>query len=346
MALSSAGLLLGIDATYAANLTPTGCSLTRPEALAAFGADPARPFLSDQGNAVSATNAPSTAGTSISGTEASTSFVTELIAQRRVQETQICPVGFERIGGICQLVRKNVLQERSSSARSKPSTMTSLTGRAPSTQPRPPARPADLEIKPESGAKGSNAFWAEAFYDYEKRTGLGSPLAPASRAQQTSEFLFGGDHTFQNGDTRLVLGALGSFSRINQSFSRSVPNAIQDTLYTVDLSNVNGGNFLPPNNLYDYVIPTNHSFTTQERQTLSGFGGGITASISRGGFFSDGLFKFNLLNLTRTSTSSDTYLRQLSIAQVNDNEQNFADQVGCISVLDSSGESLFPTRIR
>ncbi len=345
LAFCVVGLSLYANAGFAQqHLTPTGCDLNsyalgnaqfnadvNALAQSTYQNDAAKKYLTSKGNTVSAAGAPSTPGTSLSGTEASTSFMTELVAQRRVQEAQICPSGYEKIGGICQPLRRKVVQERVATSRTDTGTMTSLTRRS-TTVPAPSAKPADFAAKP-SDTQGLNAIWSEAFYDYERRTGLGSAASPASRSQQTSSLLFGADHSFQNGDTQLVLGALGSLTRIRQSFSTPVSNALQDTLFTVDLSNVQFGNY-PAGSLYDYIIPTNHTISVQQQQSLSGGGGGLTASISRGGFFSDGIFKFDLLNLTRTTVRSETYARDLNIKQTQQANQG---QAGCIEVVNSLG---------
>jgi hypothetical protein len=336
---------LGIGHAYAANSVATGCSLNSSQnpdptqqalanqaAQAQFAQDPAKAFLTNAGNTISASSSASASGTSLSGTEASTSLVSELIAQRRVQEALICPAGFDKIGGICQPSRKITSVERSSGSRSKSSPMTSLTGNAPSVQATPQAKPSEVHFEPQY-ANSTNAVWAEAFYDFEKRTGLGSALSPASRTQETYGTVFGADRAFRVGDTQLVLGALGSVSKINQSFSPTSSSGLQNTTFSVDLTNFG----YTGNTIYDYNIAVNHSLVTQEQQTLSGAGGGFTASISRGGFFSDGLFKFDLLDLTRTGVSSDTHPTQLTINKVEQQGQSvnggpLGAQDGCIAV--------------
>ena len=236
--------LLSVEVAYAANNVATGCNLhsfnnPAPDPLvdaaakAKFGADPAIKYLTDVGNTVLGSSS-GTAGTGLSGTDASTSFVTELIAQRRVQEAQVCQAGFEKVGGVCQSSRNKVASEKPS--RTKPSSVSSGTGKPSSALTSRDRRPDGAEFKPEAVAQPVNAIWSEAFYDFEKRSGLGTALAPASRTQQTSGMLFGGDRTFRVGDTQLILGVLGSMSRTKQSFSPTTSNVSQDTTFTVDLS--------------------------------------------------------------------------------------------------------------
>src|SRR5262245_3949527 len=45
------------------------------------------------------------AGSALSSAEASTTQVLEVVAQRRIQETQACAIGFVRISGTCQPLR-------------------------------------------------------------------------------------------------------------------------------------------------------------------------------------------------------------------------------------------------
>jgi hypothetical protein len=77
---------------------------------------------------------------------------------------------------------------------------------------------------------------------------------------------------------------------------------------------------------FDYQVLTNHAVENQETQTLNGGSLGLTASVGRGGFFSDSLVKVDLLNLKRTSTTFDTYNSVFNPGLVN------TVDVGCIFV--------------
>ena len=331
-------LIVSFDVAYAQS--QPNCSLTfnannqlSQQQLAQLQSIPGSQYFTNAGNLISTPGTLGAAASSISATEASTSVVTELIASRRVQEAKVCSAGYENVGGVCQPVRTKV-SERRSSPQPKSSSMTSIWGTTP---PAPTSQTGRQDLQPTLQTQfeplPSKSIWSEAVYDYEKRSGLGTPLAPASRTQQTSELLFGGDHTFRNGDTQLVVGALGSLSTIKQTFNSS-SNSNQNTIFSVDLSNPTFGAqaydpALGPV-VFDYTIPTNHAFASQEQQTLKGGGGGLTASLTRGGFFSDSLFKADFMDLNRTTVSSDTYATQLTNA-IFEQQQNGQD--GCINVV-------------
>jgi hypothetical protein len=326
VSLAFLGLIASFDAASAQ--PPTGCNLNTlggpantlgPGQLPFYQSLPGSQYFTNAGNTVAGSSTPAS-GTSISAVEASTSVVTELVAGRRVQEAMACSVGYEKVGGVCQPVRTRTASERRYTP--KPSSMTSISGTAPS-QTASPSRQQGPQFQTEAQPERltSNAVWSEAFYDYENRSGLGTALAPASRTQQTSELLFGGDHTFRSGDTQLIVGALGSISSIKQTFSSS-SNVVQNTSYSAPVTD----NFGVTTN-FDYVLPASHSINSQEDQTLKGGGGGLTASITHGGLFADGLFKSDFLNLNRNSLSSDTYPTQLSAVF-----NNVGPQLGCINV--------------
>lgn len=305
---------LGMQGADAAN-TPTNCTAAVPPG---FGGA----YFTNAGNTTSPASA--AAGTTISGSEASTSLATELLAQRRVQEAQSCPVGFIKVGGICQ--RENKAKPETTRSR------TSLSGG----QPVQPLQSRQVQDAPSPGFQ--SAVWGQAFTDYEQRSGLGSALAPASRTQRTDGLLFGADHVVQSGDGQVVLGLLGSVSQTQQDF-RSSTSGSQPTTYTIDLSKIAGSGYPinDPTSIYDYVDLTNHLVQNQETQTLKGGSIGATASISRGGYFSDGLFKADFLNLTRTTSVLDTFNSQLDVAAF---EQNGFGHNGCINLVDQFGNPL------
>jgi hypothetical protein len=143
---------------------------------------------------------------------------------------------------------------------------------------------------------------------------LGTAAAPASRSQRSSGLLFGADHTFQSENGQVLLGVLGGLSETTQNFTRS-SSGQQWTDYNVDISRV--WNSVPRGTTYDYQVLTNHALQNQETQTLKGGDLGLTAAVSRGGFFSDSLVKMDLLNLNRTPTTFDTFDSQLNVPYVN-----------------------------
>lgn len=344
------GFILASGMAYAQNKTPggaTGCSLNanadaqvNADAKARFGANPR--YLTSQGN-FTGPGSSGGGGTSVTGTEASTTMVAELVAQRRVQEALSCPIGYTRINGSCQPERRTVTDERASRSLPKTGSMTSLTGKTPSSSAT--SKTDERKLTPQTDiipALSSNAVWSEAFYDYERRTGLGTTQAPADRTQQTFGMVFGADRTLRSGDTQLVLGALGSLSSTKQSFNSS-SSAIQNTTYTIDLFQQGVATY-QPGDVYDYVFPMTHAFSTFEQQTLKGGGVGLTASVSRGGFFADGLFKADFLTLKRTTLASDAYLATLNVNSFEQKGQG-KGQDGCINVVNNNGlngPELFP----
>jgi hypothetical protein len=308
---------LTMQAADAANNTPTNCNaaLTPP----GFGGA----YFTNAGNTTSPASA--VAGTTISGSEASTSLATELLAQRRIQEAQSCPVGYIKVGGLCQPENKIKKQE----------VRLSRPRRAPSDEP--PVQRLQPRQTQEASSPSLNAVWGQAFTDYEQRTGLGTALAPASRTQRTDGLLFGTDRVIQSGDGQIVLGILGSLSDTKQDF-RSSSSGSQPTTYTIDLSKIAFAGYPnDPSSIYDYVDSTNHLLQNQETQTLRGGGLGLTASLSRGGYFSDGLFKADFLNLSRASSFLDTFNSQLDVAAF---EQFGFGHNGCINTVDQFGNPL------
>jgi hypothetical protein len=319
----------GMGVAYAqAPVQPTNCSLNfsggklTTQEIQQLRTIPGNRYFTDRGNTVSSQTAGSS--TSVASVETSTAIVTEMIAERRMQEAVACPAGYENVRGICQPIRARIA-ERPSNSQTKSSSMTSIVG-----SPRGPQRtkPRDLVVneQPVLEERRQNGIWSEILYDSEKRTGLGTASAPASRTQQTVEMLVGGDQTFRYGDTQLVLGGLGSLSSIKQSFSSS-SSAVQDTSF---IARVDPGLFIDSNgqgvSAFEYVIPTEHSFVNSQKQTLKGGAVGLTASWTRGGFFSDGLFKANISQLDRTSTSAETYATQLTNLSIDSDPA----QLGCI----------------
>jgi hypothetical protein len=318
--------LLSAQAAFAG--PPIGCNSNFPSPPAVAASPPAQfqnlPYFTNQGE--QGASGAASAGTSVASVEASTSLMTEMVAQRRVQAAQACPVGFVNVDGICQPVRR--ASERSSTPRPKSSAGTSVSGGAPSTSP---TKGSNLPLKPEPDLAplAANGVWSEGLYDYEQRSGLGTALAPASRSQQTSGLIFGADHTFQSGGTQIIFGGLGSLSVTKQNFNNST-SATQNTTYSVDLNKVDPFTY-PTTSVFDYTFPMSHALANQEQQTLTGGSGGLSASVSRGGFFFDSLFNAGFQNLNRTSTGSDTFLGTMKVASF---EQGGAtpSQNGCIAL--------------
>jgi outer membrane immunogenic protein len=301
--LLSAALLLSSQSAYAA--PPTGCDPLI--SVPGFGGN----YFSNNVDVSPAISGP--AGTAVAAVEATTSIATEQVALRRVQEAQICPAGTTKIDGVCKPVaRKPAEPRRSTSSR------TAVTGPKQYLK----SQPSD-ESQPFTG---SNAVWAQAFTDYEQRSGLGTSAVPASRSQLTSGLLFGADHTFQSGSSQVLLGALGGLSDTTQKFGSS-SSGLQLTSYTA-FTNFGLGPTI------EYQVLDNHAIQNQETQTLKGGSLGLTASVNRGGFFSDTVAKVDLLNLNRTSTNSNSYDQTLNFLEKTQNPvlTGFGVDRGCITV--------------
>src|SRR5262249_31160217 len=146
-------------------------------------------YFTDKANS-SGPGTASYAGTPIVTAEASTSQAIELVALRRNQEAEACPAGSTRVGGVCQPIRRaaEVSEREQVTRRSEPS--------------RQPVRPVTQVSKGSERPIGFQmseperfGVWSEVFGDYERRTGLGTSDAPASRSQRTAGLLVGADRT-------------------------------------------------------------------------------------------------------------------------------------------------------
>ncbi len=345
-------------------LTPPGCDLKLQNAQ----------LFTSLNNQIGTTG--TAVGSSLNSAEASTAQVMEIVAQRRAQEAESCPANFSRVGGFCQPVRRIALAEPASSSPATPvdtgATLTS-TGKTNSVRRssvapdrrQSVAKPDDSRLKPEQEAT-RNAVWSEAFADYERRRGLGNASESASRKQATAGVLFGADHAVWNGDNGMVFGLVGGFSTTRQDF-RTTSNTVANTTFNVPAANL-GGNFDPninndPNAYFgsngpgagyagfQYSLPDNHTIETDQKQTLTGPSIGATLSLFRGGFFSDGLVKADFLDLSRTTTGSDTFSTTLTntnfqnylpIGGLSTSHINGQEQAGCINLAGGNGQVFNP----
>lgn len=238
----------------------------------------------------------SAAGTVLSAAEASTTQTMELVAQRRAQEAAICPIGYTREGGVCQPIRPAPAVRRRVQPSASPTSATRQSSEF--------SEPAKRVVS--DGAAPRNAVWSEAFTDYEKRTGLGDATSSASRTQSTSGFVVGADHAVQVAGMGVVFGIMGGASQTRQDFNSAAIRS-QNTQYTVDLHAADQVLFPDPASVYDYLLPADHNLQSIEQQTLTGPSVGATLSIFKDGFFTDGVYKVDFLNLNRQGTTSDTY---------------------------------------
>jgi hypothetical protein len=316
-------------------------------------------------SATNTTSAVSTAaGTSLSAADASTAQAMEVVAQRRAQEAYPCPSGFVKSGGVCQPVRRIASAEPTS-----PSPSTVVDTGATLTSPRKPNSATrssvdtsdkrrlpvtadDTQFKPKPEVT-RNAVWSEAFADYEQRTGLGDATGSARRSQTSAGTLIGVDHAVWSGDTGIVFGLLGGFSRTQQDF-QATHNVQANTTFDVTAQTLtNTGEFgtgtstspyyfsdpFSTTTGFQYVLPETHTLDTDQKQTLTGPSVGATLSLFRGGFFSDTVAKADFLNLNSTTTGTDTYNSTLSaifefpdLPGLTFPPTSSSPDVGCISV--------------
>jgi hypothetical protein len=163
--------------------------------------------------------------------QASTSSSIAAVRERRIQEAEQCPEGFERLGGECRRVG-------SRPATAAPARPISVQRARPAAAPRPEGFVKAAPV-PYIAPGPAFAIWTQGFGDYEKRTNL-SPgavetltvdgggnavvTAPVDLTRKTTTVgvLGGADVTFRGvfgaGDG-LIVGLLGGFMRSNISFS-------------------------------------------------------------------------------------------------------------------------------
>lgn len=243
---------------------------------------------------------------SLSASEASTSQVLELMSQRRTEEAGVCPAGFERVQNVCRPIRPTA-------------------ARAPvkkAATPRPAK--ADRIAEPEESTAPTTGAWIEAFADYERRTVSGVQTQKAAGA------VFGIDRTTTAGPLAMRFGVLGGFTRIQQESSAKRTDTF-DTEYTVTLKD--GAAVEPDKTLTFTVEDVEHTFSSTSRQTLDGFGLGVSASLAKGRFFLDTVAKVDFYDVRGKVQTSDSAGGFKAIF-------NFEDE--CIPGLDFNGDPVDP----
>jgi hypothetical protein len=334
-----------------AQFNPPSCTNSPPPASSGLGS--IAQFFTTLNNTANASS--SVAGTSLSAADASTAQAMEVVAERRAQEAYPCPPGFAKLGGVCRPARRFASLEPASPPPTTPvdtgATLTSPRKKKPTRQSSVDTSDTrglvmsagETGIKPEIEAT-RNAVWSEAFADYEQRTGLGDATGSARRSQTSVGTLIGADHAIWNGDTGIVFGILGGFSRTQQTF-QATQNVQANTTFDVTAQALTQSTASQTPNPwatywgaladstttgFQYVLPESHTLDTDQKQTLTGPSVGATLSLFRGGFFSDTVAKADFLNLNSTTTGTDTYNGTLNAYFQFPNAPTFPD-VGCIS---------------
>lgn len=260
------------------------------------------------------------------GSEASTTQVLELISQRRLQETQECPGGFVRIDGMCRPAPSTADQNAanpSTAAVSKKKEKYTTRNEKDSA-----ASQAPLELTPEKSNFGA---WAEAFADYEKRTGS---VRSTQRAVGT---MFGIDRTFRVNNWGVQLGVIGGYSHIRQD-SRSSQHVEKDTDFVVSDETADHHKF-GDQGPFLYTLPAEHLIDTSTRQTLDGLSLGFSGSFSKNRFYWDWLGKVAFFNLRGVISGSER-VGTLSSPYFQSNTDG--KDVGCINVTTSTNNQ-YPT---
>jgi hypothetical protein len=166
--------------------------------------------------------------------QASTTTSLSAVRERRLQEAEQCPEGFERAAGEC----RRITQPQAPAAR--PITVTRTRPAAPAAAPRPEGYVKAPPV-PYVAPGPTFAIWSQGFVDYERRSNLspgafetvgfvnpggpGTPILSAvdlTRTTTTVGGLAGADVTFRSvfgsGDG-LIVGVLGGYQRANIGFS-------------------------------------------------------------------------------------------------------------------------------
>jgi Autotransporter beta-domain len=230
-----------------------------------------------------------------STTQQSNTATLEAIAERRKQEAQRCPVGFERVNGACRRIATTAPAPSLAPTR-KPRHTATLSGAAPAA----PAAPRYYKAEPVYKAEPTYvdygpqpAVWAYGFGGYERRTadfvapgpgirigGVGGPPTPMNTdiVSKTSIWgvVSGADLTFRDvglAGNVLITGVLAGYmgSEVNLSATGTTTNP---------------------------ATAGNSSSTTQIR--LSGPSAGAYATYFDGPFSTDLTFKADLLNINES----------------------------------------------
>jgi hypothetical protein len=300
-----------------------GCSTCRISALAlvvatyphAAAAQKAPPCMSFESN--SAPASVTSAGTAVSASEASTTQVLEVVAQRRMQETQACPEGFIRIGGTCQQLRSQAadapfVQSPSTTQGSKPKSPEIAPSQAPGT-------PAVTGQFSDSGA------WVEGFLEYETHSNVPvSGTSTVTRRQLTEGVTTGLDKAISLGSNEGVrLGALTGYSNTSQNFSQTTSTKLVDTTFDVVYPSFLG----LPNATASTLV--SHQIDQSVEQRLAGLAGGLYASYHKGAFYSDFVAKVDFVNLSQNISGTDTFAHSAQF-QVEGSGGTDGQVLGCL----------------
>jgi hypothetical protein len=124
--------------------------------------------------------------------------------------------------------------------------------------------------------------------------------------------VIGIDKTIRNGDSGVQLGLFGAYSKIRRQ-TDSPPRTEKDKItdYIADVPHLGEDGVFTK---YKYPLPTDHLIESTTRQSLDGLSIGISASLFKGGWFSDLVGKVDFFDVRGTTKVSDTFAKDLKAA--------------------------------
>lgn len=181
-------------------------------------------------------------------------------------------------------------------------------------EPSEPVQSAPVDQGPDTAGSVQRVagVWAEGFGEYEELGGLTiGGVKGVKRDQTNTGFLSGMDRTFwTSSNGGVMVGALGGASYTGQKFSQTRTSQLQPTTFTFDCPECR--DFGGPNNpgRASFEFDRRHNITSDVEQSSQGESVGLYGSAFHGGFFVDGLFKVDLLELRRQTTVVDRFERK------------------------------------
>jgi hypothetical protein len=277
----------------------------------------------------------------ITATDTSTTQILELVAQRREQQAQTCPAGYISVNGSCepapaaatatpaQAPQAAQAAPQAAAAPAPPGASSTTGGqkRTASVKPKssaaaaagaPQSTPASFEEEPPAAeTRKSYGAWVEGFADYEERENLNiSGASGVERSQRVAGMVAGIDRLQRlSAGSGVVFGMLGGYNNTRQKYSPftgtnpSVPTSYS---FFIDANPQDGVPDTPGSPAAVFELNAPHTFNLDiEQRTEGGTVGGYT-SYYRGNFFIDGLFKVDIMNLTRRTKGTDTFPREVT----------------------------------
>ncbi len=191
-----------------------------------------------------------------------------------------------------------------------------------SSAPKPKPQPAAASAQPAPASETVAAYseppvvqpskwgsWAEGYLDYEKLQGLTlGGVDDITQKQTTSGYNSGTDLTFATGrGGTLLIGAMGGALRVKQEFSTLRQSGVLPTDFAIEIDPADGNaQFLPPDTRADITLDLPRSIETDIEQVQTGQSLGLYGSHIKNGWFIDGLFRADLMEIERVTVLNDT----------------------------------------